>query len=465
MKKELIYYRNCIVKNEFNTTENITLSLFIGESVGLLGLSSSGKNELVRALCGDIEFYEGRIFFKHQLVNGKFVGNITHRIAEINYTISDWTVYEYVGLVNKKNKNIFFNKKALSTEINDLFNKLNIDIDVNKPLSELSELDKRIVDLVKCYFNNCSILLIEDEFNIFTTDDLIRFKKALDKVVIDNITVLLNVNSYKVNSILADRYIIIKKGQIVKKCSKEIINTKESLERILLDSYKGNVLNTGYMDRKSHMNSIVYRVNNIQLSNDKIRNFYFEKGVVTSIISINKNDKEKVFAILSGRYIDNSINIYIDEKIADINCIEDFVNNRIVSINNLTSSKEFIEDISIGENILLPSLNKFTFIQYFFNDKKIISMLENQLLEDRSISNDNLDINESFNSNYTVFERWYLFKPKVLVIYEPFNNCDIYAVSVIKSYINKFKESGTSVIIINSRKSDIHEISDVIIKI
>ncbi len=467
MKKELIYFRNCTIRTKYIDIEKISLSLFSGESTAFLGLASSGKRDFINALCGDIPFKSAGIFLDSKRLSQKEISNTIHKIRDINYSISNWTVYEYVGLVNSKDNSLFLNKKKLSKEISLIFQKLGLDIDVNKSLDSLSELEKRLIDVVKACINSCKIILIEDELTGLTTLELISLKENIKRIIKkQNVSLIINVNSYKVNSILADNYIIFKKGEIIKKCPSSKISNKEELERLLIDSHIGGTLNTENNIIISESKEVVYRVNNINLNNNISKNFYFRKASVSSIISLNRDDKKKIFDALSGRKTDSFVDIYIDEEKVYLKNIEDFVKNKIVSINNLLSLNELIDNFSIGENIIIPSLAKFNSFEYSLNAKKMKNILEKQLLESICFDDDDaFNINETFRENCIIFERWYVFKPKVLIIYEPFNNCDVKGVNLIKSYISKFKKNDTAIIIINSRKSDIYDISDFIYKI
>jgi len=50
-------------------------------------------------------------------------------------------------------------------------------------------------------------------------------------------------------------------------------------------------------------------------------------------------------------------------------------------------------------------------------------------------------------------------------LFEPFFHCDIFGISLVKSYIKKFTGIGTTVIIVKSRKEYAEDISDRIISI
>lgn len=62
-------------------------------------------------------------------------------------------------------------------------------------------------------------------------------------------------------------------------------------------------------------------------------------------------------------------------------------------------------------------------------------------------------------------ERWYIFNPIVLILFEPFALCDVNGVDIVKKYVKKFANKGTTVIIVNTREEYVEDISDRIVHI
>ena len=96
--------------------------------------------------------------------------------------------------------------------------------------------------------------------------------------------------------------------------------------------------------------------------------------------------------------------------------------------------------------------------------RRMAEMLEGQV----KLENEYGEILKDDETNLRIqvmMERWFIFKPKVIVLLEPFLHCDVYGVSIIKSYIKKFSDIGTAVIIVKAREKDIMDISEKIIKI
>ena len=87
-------------------------------------------------------------------------------------------------------------------------------------------------------------------------------------------------------------------------------------------------------------------------------------------------------------------------------------------------------------------------------------ILSEEMEHESLINNDivyHLDKNNHINIS---FNRWYVFNPKAIILYEPFTSCDAYGVSIILSYIKKMADRGTAVIVIKSNIEYMHGISD-----
>ena len=132
---------------------------------------------------------------------------------------------------------------------------------------------------------------------------------------------------------------------------------------------------------------------------------------------------------------------------------------------HMGSKEEVLAGMSPGENLLLPSIRKISSFEYIIASGKMRKMIKqnikNILVRPGAVVR-NLEVNDLIS---ITLERWYIYNPKVLVLFEPFQQCDVYGVSIVKSYIKKFASRGAVIIIIKSRGEYIEDISDQIISI
>ena len=132
---------------------------------------------------------------------------------------------------------------------------------------------------------------------------------------------------------------------------------------------------------------------------------------------------------------------------------------------HMGSKEEVFTHMSAGQNLLLPSLGKISSVEYIASSGRISKMLKQNMDSDAMMPDmeaGDLEINDLIS---ITLERWYIYNPKVLVLFEPFAQCDVYGVSIVKSYIKKFANRGTAVIILKSREEYVEDISDKIISL
>lgn len=469
MKKELLrIYNLSTVGREKEQLTGVSFCLFEGECIGLIGLSKSGKNTLIEILKGKDKRYLGRCYLHHEKVHDfEAMQEELYLINNRNYIIGDWSVAEYLGLLEEKTIFGVYNKKNMVRRVQEILKEYQIHLDAKSEIRKLSELDKRILDLVKACYKKKKIVIIEDEFEGCSESDILNFRVVMEKFKSYGISFILNSNSNMVSTLLPDKLLILRKSYLVKKYNQNYINGMEELESFMLGTNASN--------RKKHLdaqqkiinghNEISVEVNRMRLYTGEEFKFRFQKGKIYSILTLDIRKKRELFEYLSGRKENRDMVIWVDGKYKNFKSLFDFLDCRIVASANLGDQSELMPKMSVGENLLIPSIWKLSTLQYMFSSKGIHRMLEHEFADNPRMIQDNMDALDTNDLIRLILERWLIYKPKVLILLEPFYNCDIYGVSLVKSYIKKFASIGTSVIIVKSREEYIEEISDEIIRI
>ena len=471
MKKEILRINSLNYTYAGNRKlENISMCILEGESVGFLGLTYSGKDLLVRLLCGEAEadirgldiYVDGA-----RMSDQEELARYVYRIAASNYKIDDWTVAEYIGLVDSGWFQMLWNRRRLEEETDAYFKELGIPFDVSRKLKELTELEKRIADMVKARRHGARIVIVEDEFEGMRPESIGEFARIMKRLARENMAVIINSHSDMVLSMLSDKYIIMKKGRIVKKCRTDYIQGSRHLEKFLLGSTiksKKQDMDS-YALEQSEEKKTVYRVRGLELKDGRKGDFNFSRGEVVTFLVLDGREKERLFLVLSGRQPGRDIYCNIDSREYASGDFSGFVRGKVVSVMHMGSKEEEVTHMSAGQNLLLPSLGKISSVEYIASSGRISKMLKQNMDSDAMMPDmeaGDLEINDLIS---ITLERWYIYNPKVLVLFEPFAQCDVYGVSIVKSYIKKFANRGTAVIILKSREEYVEDISDKIISL
>lgn len=469
MKKIVLSMSDLTLHNEtYGKLSYASFYTIEGEVTAFLGLNYSGKELIIQILTGhiDMNWNVGKVY-----VDGCRIRKFADLQPFVYYLdtscegIENWSVAEYISL---KDVSWFLSKKARKNLVKQAEQRIEkkVQLNVRKKIRDLTPLERRIVEVIRAEKENARILIIEDECEGMDTESIQKYSDFLKKVIQKKMSVILVCHSIRTAEILSDQYVIFRRGRIVKRWKKNSPYNIGEINDYLLGGtmrQKKSSLDS-YARKISPLKSIVYEVDNVILK-DKKENFCFHKGEITTFVITEYKMRQRLFQILSGRInLDGTEYTVQNIKIKSPSILK-FFEYKIVSVMRLGNDNEIFEKMSVGDNLILPSLKKIPLPDYMISGHKIKEILSNEL-EIESISSDQITGYLGKNHRISVaMNRWYIFNPDVIVLYEPFTSCDAYGISIILSYIKKMADKGTSVIIIKSNSEYMEECSDRIINL
>lgn len=468
MKKIVLRMSDLTLHNEdYGKLSYASFYTIEGEVTAFLGLNYSGKELLVQILTGhiDMNWSESRVYVDGCRIR-KFV-DLQPLIYYLNTNcegIENWSVAEYISL---KDVSWFLSRKArenLIKQAEQRIEKINVQLNVKKKLRDLTPLERRIVEVIRAEKENARILIIEDECEGMDIESIQKYSDFLKTVIQGKMSVILLCHSTRAAEILSDEYVIFRRGRIVKRWKKNSSYNTGKISDYLLGGtmrQKKNSLDS-YARKITPLKKIVYEVNYVFLK-DRKENFYFHKGEITTFVITEHRMRQRLFQILSGRISLDGVEYTVQNKKIYSPSILKFFEYKIVSVMRLGNDNEIFEKMSVGDNLMLPSLKKIPLLNYMISGHKIKEILSNEF-EIETVSSGRITGCLGKNDHISVaMDRWYIFNPDVIILYEPFTSCDAYGVSVILSYVKKMADKGTSIIIVKSNSEYMEECSDRII--
>lgn len=456
--------------NDFNIREEAYgklnhVSFFCegGKVSALLGLDCAGPELIVRLLLGKLGinwkreqiYYDGK-----KVLNYSQISNFIYHMKG-NNAINNWTIAEYVF----SDQSAFFLLKSTLKKMNDtlqsVFEKYHIEIDPMRKMRSLTELEYRKVEVVRGYLKGAKVLIVEDEYEGMSVSDIYDFSKFLHQVIKEDMCIILLSHTEKAFQLLADDIVIFRKGRIVKKAFNINGNIAFSWKKYLLGNTLIRRKSTidSYERRWGNLPNIVYRVLNIKLGVENM-DLAFRKGEITTFVILDNKKREDFFVTLSGRSAGEGVRYIVEDQELKSLQISNFISQKIISVTKLKSQNEIIPQMSIEDNLLIPSLRKLDVFQYSLENAKIKKSLYKEfaaqfLAEEKKMGE--LTSNEVIALS---LERWYIFRPKVIILCDVFGGNDPYGISIIQSYIKKFSNLGVVVILIESCLEYVEDISD-----
>ncbi len=172
--------------------DQVDFNLGPGEIHALVGANGAGKSTLMKVLSGGTTKSDGEIYIDGELVHiespidAKGLGIVTVYQEVDTALIPHLTVAENIMMdhVISKKQSTFMNWKWLQKRAAEALEKLNLDIDINKQVQDLSLSEKQMVLIGRAVFHDAKYLLLDEPtapLSVDETEKLFSIVQSLQK--------------------------------------------------------------------------------------------------------------------------------------------------------------------------------------------------------------------------------------------------------------------------------------------
>ena len=393
MRKIILLVKNLNLKNDaMGKLYNMSVSFLEGYVYSLSGMDYSGRDIFLNIISGEEshKMYEGSFYINDKCTNSvKELKDSLYTFSLNNETIKNWTVYEYIclregkWLLNRKN-NDEMRKKVVESLCD-----FGLEILEDTKIGQLSEFKKYQIELVRAKILNRKIIIIKDEFEGMKNEEIKEFSGWLKANIKNDMTVILNTYSKLASYECADIFICFKKGCIIKMCKKNGLKNIDELDDFVVGNSmneKINNLNVLNNSRLKIGTDEIYSIKGNILGRG-IENLSFSKGKIYSFIISSHRHRYKFFKHISG--IDNkNIKYFIDRYEQKVAKLQDLIDKKIISADKIGDKDYLAENMSVEDNLLLPSLNKISSLNYITSKqelgKSVFEELKSMNIKNRS---------------------------------------------------------------------------------
>lgn len=417
----------------------------------IVGENGAGKSTLMKILFGVYKQDEGEIKVKGNEV--KFnspLDAIRCKIGMLHQhfmLIDDFTVLENVILGSELTKNIRLDFDKSEKILYEYIEKYNLDLSLNKKISDLSISEQQKVEILKLLYRNSDIIIFDEPTAVLSPIEVIEFFKIIFQFKIEGKTIILI--THKLNEVkeISEYVTVLRRGKLVyetdsekldiKTLSKEIIGNIEIKNEISDNEYNGD------KEIIAELNKINLKQNKVSVLNDF--ELKLKKGEIYGICGVEGNGQNEIIDVLFG--LNKNFKGSADIKTIKIALVPD---DRI--------KKGMIKEFTVGENLILK--------------RKDVKLVNNKLVKD--IADDVInkydvrlsDINapmESLsggNQQKVIIAREIELDNDLLIFSHPTRGVDVAASSFIHSMILEQKRMGKSILLISSDLDELLKLSD-----
>ena len=204
---------------DFYANKDINLSVRKGEVHTLLGENGAGKSTLMNVLIGLYQPTEGTIYLNGKAVRidspAQAVKLGIGMVHQHFMLVEAMTVFENIILGDRNTKGVFINKEARKKEILELAERYGLDVELDKPITEIAVGAQQRVEILKALYRGAELLILDEPSAALTDIEVEGLFKIMKKLTDEGKSIIFI--SHKMREVLriSDRITILRAVEVI----------------------------------------------------------------------------------------------------------------------------------------------------------------------------------------------------------------------------------------------------------
>lgn len=456
------------IKKEFpgvKALDGVDFFLKPGEVHALLGINGAGKSTLIKILSGVYTKDEGEIFLDgKQLEIDSPQDAMKYGVATVYQDpqmIPSFTGYENIFLgfeTDGKGSFARIDRKILNEKANRILERFPVDIDLTKPVLQLTAVEQEIIAILRALSRKMSVLVLDEPTSILTeTEKQVLF--GLIRVLREQGVSIIYI-SHRLEEIyqIVDRLTIIRDGRNVATLSTA---DKDADHMAIAELMLGEKMDRIYPDKVKASGEEILSVQGLSLE-DRFQNVSFtaKKGQILGIFGLVGSGAEELAKVIFGLFPSTAGKILIHGKQSRHRSAREAIQKGIFLIPGDRRVEGLIDVQPVSFNISLASLKRisnFLGLVRRKEEKRETYALVKQL----ALTPPDVNLKVSFlsggNQQKVVICKGLFAEAEVYIFLEPTAGVDVGAKTGIYSLIRKLSKEAAVILI----SSDCEEIAGV----
>lgn len=450
--------------------DNVQIELRKGEVHALMGENGAGKSTLMKIMTGVYTKDEGKMSLLNEDSNELKEIEIKSPLMAQKMGLS--MVFQEFNLLDNMNiaENIFIgrepvgtgrtlDKKLLCERAKKELEKVNLNINPETEVSDLSCGQKQCVEIAKALSFNAKVVVFDEPTASLSEREsqvLFRLIRELKKREVCIVYI-----SHRMEEVfeLSDRITVFRNGKYI-----DTVETKNVQEKDLIAMMIGHELNTKknvgseYVNR----NKAVLEAKNIQVfPNAKPVSFRLYEREILGLFGLVGAGRTELARVLFGVDPIGSGEIYIEGRKVKISSPKEAIAAGIGLVPEDRKELGLILGMSIKDNMLISKLGQ---LKSFLLKKKVLKNITGNFISELNIAlrDEEQEVKELSGGNQqkVVIAKWLAMEPNILIMDEPTRGIDIGAKSEIYALMRRLTKEGKSIIMISSEMAEIMQVSN-----
>ena len=462
MKAEILRFSHISLKeSKTRLLDHVSFQVFTGEIHGILGLTGTGNDALIRLLSGQTQPSQGQIFYDDNLIKilspkMALVSGI-YCIPPEGSLIKTLTVLENLMILdNALNKKILFNDHRLVLPAIKLLSEFLGGVAPETQVKDLSPYRCHLLEIVKALSVGARLIIANGITENYSENQILKFNKILQQIQKRGTSVILLMNNIAKSMRYCDRITTIFHGVTVKTISKNQFSRSQ-----LLSCLFGGTVESPGIPKNSVQNQNLLDIKKLRVSvfPQYWVDLKLNRGEVLGLIDYEGNFSSRILDALYGLNNHTESEILLNNVPVKLNTPQQAFNSGIIMVGKFSSQYGFMGKLNAEENVYFPAIRKSSYPLGILR-KKFLNREAQKSLASVGIDGKKGDVSQVEQALEVLLARINLYYGEVLLMKnstEGLNYSDTQKVfNFLKQYVSKNKGA----IIVSSDITEIYSICD-----
>ena len=444
--------------------DNVQFKLKRGTVHALMGENGAGKSTLMKIVAGIYTPDSGSFKLRGQDIRLKNpLDALENGIAMIHQELNlmaPMTVAENIWIRREPTYKLgFINHGEMKRRTEDLFRRLNIDIDPMVEVGSLSVANRQMVEIAKAVSFNSDVLIMDEPTSALTEREVEHLFRIIRTLKADGKGIIYI--THKMNELfeIADEVSVFRDGKyIATKQSSEL--TRDDIIRMMV----GRDISQMFPKLTVPIGDVVLSVKNLTLTGIfKDVSFDVRAGEILGIAGLVGSGRSNIAETIFGVTPASAGTISINGKEVKMTSPSIAMAQGMAFLTEDRKETGCFLLLDIQENTQMAVLqNKY--VKYGFVQQKQLAMDSNEMAATLRVRTPDMQepiMNLSGgNQQKVLISRWLLTKPRILILDEPTRGIDVGAKAEIHRLVSELAKDGVAVIMISSEMPEVLGMSD-----
>ena len=437
--------------------KNVDFDLRAGEVHFLLGENGAGKSTLINLFSGLHVPDSGAILFDGYPVSidsPMEAQNMGIRTIHQEFMlIPNISVAENI-MYGEGTRSVIYNKSAVKDRARSILNRLEVQINTERKVSELQAAEKQIVDIARALAGNVRVLIMDEPTSALSNAEIMRLFSIIRALKTQNVAIIYI--SHKLEELyeIADRLTILRDGEKIE----TITITAQTRKEAIVEKMVGRKLESHYPYEEFPSGNILLEAKNLGRSPDYQNvSVAIRQGEILGVTGVLGSGMESLAYTLTGLLPADEGVILRNGQPVRLRTPRSAMAHGIGLIPSDRREMGLVIDFPVSHNITLASLENFA-TAGIINGRREQEMVD-KLIKTLGIITPKSDTPvrtlSGGNQQKVVIAKWIARQVEVLISVEPTRGIDVAARVDIYKLFNEMARNGKAVVLFSTDYSEI----------